>query len=57
MDKKERCHPITDLYPVVFMLTFPLGEFLVDLDSHIKSKWEPEVVEKLCVSYKDIRLP
>ena len=44
MDKKERNYPFAVLYPVVVMLTFRQEEFLVDLDSSIKTKSEPEVV-------------
>ena len=57
MDKKERDYPFAVLYPVVVMLTFPQEEFLVDLDSPIKSKSEPEVVEKQYIPYQDLKLP
>ena len=57
MDKKERNYPLAVLYPVVVMLTFPQEEFLVDLDSPIKSKSEPGVVEKQYISYQDLKIP
>ena len=57
MDKKERDYPFAVLYPVVVMLTFPQEEYLVDLDSPIKSKSEPEVIEKQYISYQDLKLP
>ena len=57
MDKKERDYPFAVLYPVVVMLTFPQEEYLVDLDSPIKTKSEPEVVEKQYISYQDLKLP